>query len=354
MIEGRAGSLAWLPSVDVLVCVYNEASYIEDKLANLAALVYRGAGLHIIVVDGGSDDGTPELVRGWSERHGIPIEIVSTSAVGKPAQINAGLAHCHGDWVLVTDADARLPPMTVREMVERAAADDRVSVVGTAIRPHAGHPLDHAHWTVANALLRLESRLGTTGLVVGPCYMVRRSLFEPLPADTVADDVRVSCRTLLAGRRIACAPVTVTELRTPVGGRELFRHKMRKARGYMHEVRASLPSIRLAAPLPLAVFMWRAALLVGPPAALVTIMLAISATAGTVHVLAAGLSAAVIGVVSLRGRPGRAHPPGLLRTWIGLPIVASAVLLAAICTRPFTSLSPRYPRIQLADRAREV
>ena len=342
------------PTVDVLVCAYNEAGYIAEKLSNLAALSYPRDRLRVLVVDGGSEDGTIDRVKAWTAASGYDVEIVTTDAIGKPAQINAGLGQCRGEWVLVTDADAQLPPAALALMVERAAADEQVSVVGTAVQPAAGHPLDHAHWVVANLLLRFESRLGSAGLVVGPCYMVRRAAFQPLPDDTVADDVRVSCRTLLDGSRIVCAPVTVMELRTPVGGCELFGHKVRKARAYMHEVRASLPSMRGVDLIPLAVFVWRAALLFTIPLALVGVLLAVSVFGGIVQGGAAGLSAVAIGAASLRGRPHRPYPAGWLRICIGLPVVTSAVLLAAICMRPFTSISPRYPRVHLADRAREI
>ena len=343
-----------LPSIDVLVPVYNEAGMIEDKLANLDALEYPRDRFRVLVIDGGSDDGTPDLARRWAERHGRRVEVVSTGAIGKPAQLNAGLERCRGDWILVTDADARLSPGTLATMVDRARADSRVSVVGAEIRPAQGHPLDHAHWAAANWLLRLESRLGTAGLVVGPCYMVRHDRFDPLPPDTVADDVRVSCRALLNGGRIACAPVHVIELRTPVRGRELFTHKVRKARGYMHEVRASLSLVRGADPLARTIFGARALMLVAPPLLLVGCMLAVAVLAGWGAAAAAALLAGGLGLAFLKSRPGRSGPPGLLTSWVGLPLVASAVLLAAICTRPFTSVSARYPRIQWADPAREV
>jgi hypothetical protein len=122
----------------------------------------------------------------------------------------------------------------------------------------------------------------------------------------------------------------------------------------MHEVRACLPAVRRTDPVPLAVFTWRAALLVVPPIALVAGILALAAIGGAAQGVAAAACAVAVAGVSLKGKPECSHAPGWLRMYIGLPIVASAVLLVAICARPFSSVSPRYPRIHLADRAGEV
>ena len=62
------------------------------------------ASLEIIVVDGGSDDGTPGIVR---SRPGA--RLVESCTRGRAVQMNAGAAASSGDVLLFLHADTRLP-----------------------------------------------------------------------------------------------------------------------------------------------------------------------------------------------------------------------------------------------------
>ena len=61
-------------------------------------------GLEIIVVDGGSDDGTAGIVRSRSE-----VRLIELGRPGRAAQMNAGAADSSGDVLLFLHADTRLP-----------------------------------------------------------------------------------------------------------------------------------------------------------------------------------------------------------------------------------------------------
>ncbi len=86
--------------LSIVMPVLNEAPGIEAALAALAP--YRARGVEVIVVDGGSKDGTAELARPLADR-------VLTAARGRAAQMNAGAAAATGDVLLFLHADTRLP-----------------------------------------------------------------------------------------------------------------------------------------------------------------------------------------------------------------------------------------------------
>jgi cellulose synthase/poly-beta-1,6-N-acetylglucosamine synthase-like glycosyltransferase len=321
----------------IVVPVLNEAVLIERKLDNLAGLGHAGIALRIVVVDGGSTDETPELVRRWiGERSGC--ELLPTALRDKTAQLEAALsAQPFGEWILVTDADALLPPDTLERLLAVAREDPAVGVAGVRVRPHAAHALELLHWRLTDWLREREHRRGSAGIVVGPCYLVRRSLLAGLPGDTIADDVHVACRAMLEGYRVGHTPCIVLELRSPRTVRALLRHKFRKADAYLREVIRFAPHVRRFAPPVRAIFLWRALLLTVVP------LLGISACLATALVswssAATPPADAVALTVLLLLRPVRTVARVLL-----LAGLLGAVSAAALLMQPFSRQTASFPK----------
>lgn len=87
--------------LSVIVPVLNEAETIVAHLESLAPL--REQATEIIVVDGGSADGTAVAARPCAD-------LVLTAARGRASQMNAGAHAASGDAFLFLHADTRLPP----------------------------------------------------------------------------------------------------------------------------------------------------------------------------------------------------------------------------------------------------
>ena len=90
-----------MPSLSIIVPALDEAAIIAAALQDLAPFRQRGA--EVIVVDGGSRDGTPELARAHADR-------VIGARGGRGAQMNAGARVARGDMLLFLHADTTLPP----------------------------------------------------------------------------------------------------------------------------------------------------------------------------------------------------------------------------------------------------
>jgi uncharacterized protein len=102
-----------MPRISVIVPALQEAVRMPTLLAELGAL--RPA--QIIVVDGGSRDGTAELAE--------PHATVLRTAPGRALQMNAGAQAATGDVLLFLHADARLEA-TALQAIARALADPAV------------------------------------------------------------------------------------------------------------------------------------------------------------------------------------------------------------------------------------
>jgi hypothetical protein len=86
-------------SISMIVPAHNEAEEIGLTLTEAR----RGSDLEIIVVDGESDDGTPEIARA----HGAKV---FSCPPGRARQMNTGAVQASGDILLFLHADTRLPP----------------------------------------------------------------------------------------------------------------------------------------------------------------------------------------------------------------------------------------------------
>ncbi|QDZ18088.1 nucleotide-diphospho-sugar transferase [Chloropicon primus] len=136
--------------VSVVVPVVNEEACISSCLASLGAL--DPPPLEVIVVDGGSRDGTAGRVRKARARR---VALIETDFGSRAKQMNEGARVAKGDFVMFLHADT-VPPLDAVSLVDRSFADPRV-VLGafTAILAHEGRTM----WGM-NLLHQAKTHLG--------------------------------------------------------------------------------------------------------------------------------------------------------------------------------------------------
>lgn len=125
-----------------LVCtVLNEAGTIGDLMASIAAQSIRPC--EVIVVDGGSRDGTQLHVEWWHGRLGCPLRIIERPGVNIATGRNIGIAMSRAPVIAMTDAGVRLE----KNWLERLCApfaDPSVDVCGGFFVPDARTPFEAA------------------------------------------------------------------------------------------------------------------------------------------------------------------------------------------------------------------
>lgn len=122
--------------ISIIVPVLNEAEMLPEQLERLSALE---GDIEVLVVDGGSTDGTEEIVRA-----GRNVRLIQSSR-GRGVQIQTGSEAAAGDIIVVAHADCWLPHnamVLVEEAVEDGARwgwfDIRYDADSVALRviPH--------------------------------------------------------------------------------------------------------------------------------------------------------------------------------------------------------------------------
>jgi cellulose synthase/poly-beta-1,6-N-acetylglucosamine synthase-like glycosyltransferase len=331
-----------LPYILVVVPVFDEAALISGKLVNLCQLTYPIERRTVVIVDGGSIDGTLDQVDRFIGAS-TGLELLRTTCSNKTAQVAAALrAYPQAEWVLMTDADAMLPADIIERLFSAAVSDSNVGVVGAAVRPTGAHRLEQLHWQFADWLRERECRSGSSGLVAAPCYLARREFLVNMPLDTIADDVHVACRAMVAGRRVRFLPsAVVQELRSPRTLLTLLAHKHRKAGAYLREIFRFLPQAGQMRNPMRGIFVRRAALLIAGPAASVTagvwlLMTARDMTFGVAQVLA--LLLVLLAFVSAK----RGRDAGSM---LALAIVLAATAFVALLTYPFSRQTASFAKV---------
>lgn len=116
-----------LELLSVVAPVYNE----EETLAQFYARVCEVLGdlpFELVLVDDGSTDGTPEMLRDLVESDARVVVLILSRNFGHQAALTAGLEHAQGDAVVSLDADLQDPPEVILTMLERWAEGSDVIV----------------------------------------------------------------------------------------------------------------------------------------------------------------------------------------------------------------------------------
>ncbi len=228
--------------VSVVIAARNEAADLGPTLDALLAQDYPG--LEIVVVDGGSTDGTRAVAEARAPRvRRVDEPPLPAGWVGKNWACWTGAQATTGDWLLFLDADVRLAPAAVRtilgwaeaEHADLASVGPRVVTVGfwervvlpfyvqvvlTYFRtPRMHRPGSHA--AMAN----------------GQCWLTPRATYlarggHAAVAGQVLEDVAIARRYRAAGGtlRFAWTP-ELAETRMYTDRREMFEGLLKNVHG---------------------------------------------------------------------------------------------------------------------------
>src|SRR4051794_39077868 len=119
--------------VTVVMPARNEERAIASALESVLGQTYRN--LQIVVIDGGSTDGTRSIIEKWQAQDSR-IEILTNPVPSIPMSLNLGLAAARGRWLVRVDAHSTVPPTYVADLVARLREGIWAGVGG--IKPGVG------------------------------------------------------------------------------------------------------------------------------------------------------------------------------------------------------------------------
>ena len=134
--------------VSIVTPSYNQGHLIEETIRSVLKQEY--ANLEYIVIDGGSTDGTVDILRRYTDRLGW----ISEPDAGQADAINKGLRMATGDILAYLNSDDTYLPGTVRTVVDAFQAHPEAGLIygdchatdiaGNVYGTIHGHPFDLA------------------------------------------------------------------------------------------------------------------------------------------------------------------------------------------------------------------
>jgi succinoglycan biosynthesis protein ExoA len=265
-ISDLAGTVAPSPAVEtplvsVVVPVRNEAAFLRRTLSQLVAQRFDPQRFEILVVDGESTDGTPELAMEYARRF-AGVRVFSNPRRLSSAARNVGVRHARGEIIAVVDGHCELDDRYLGNL----AAAFETSGADCVGRPQ---PLDASNPT---PFQRAIAAARSSSLGHHPDSHIYSSHEGFVPAKSVAaayrrrvfdivglfdenfdacEDVEFNHRVDRAGLRCYFTPEVAVRYRPRDTLRGLFRQMFRYGRGRVRLLRKHPDTLSRGTMLPL-------------------------------------------------------------------------------------------------------
>jgi len=197
------------PTVSIIVPAYNEEINAVDSLQNLLKTDYPV--FNIIFVDDGSKDDTYAKVADVFEGH-PKVKVFTKPNGGKASALNYGIRQTTADYVVCIDADTRLHPQAVSEMMKHFLHDKEGKVGAVAGNVKVGNEVNMlTKWqsieyiSSQNFDRRAFAAVNAITVVPGAIGTFRKAAIEEaggFTTDTLAEDCDLTIRIIRSGYEV--------------------------------------------------------------------------------------------------------------------------------------------------------
>ncbi|MCK5729848.1 MAG: glycosyltransferase family 2 protein, partial [Draconibacterium sp.] len=220
------------PNVCLFVTAFNEKDFVHQKVENSFSLDYPKEKLQYLWVTDGSDDGTPELLKKYTNLEVYHFD----ERRGKMHAMNRGVKFVKAPIIIFSDTNTILGTQSIREIVAKfsnkktgcVAGEKRIVEKQTDTAAGAGEGL---YWKFESWIKNMDAELNSAVGAVGELFAIRTELFEDVETDTLLDDFIISLRIALKGYHIAYTPNAYAEETASLNVKEELKRKIRIAAG---------------------------------------------------------------------------------------------------------------------------
>jgi len=219
------------PTVSLVVAAYKEERFIQERLENAARTDYPANQLEILVGCDGAEDRTGQIVQAFEDPRVRLLQFPQRR--GKASVLNDVVPTTTGEILLFSDANTFLDADATQRLV-RHFADPKVGgVVGKLILTDGatGKNVDGLYWRYENFVKSSEGKIGALLGANGAIYAIRKSLWRPIPANTIVDDFLIGMRIHETGHRLVYDNTAVAHEETAPSIADEFHRRARIGAG---------------------------------------------------------------------------------------------------------------------------
>lgn len=228
-----------LLGITMLVPAHNEQKTIKKCVISLLQQGYPK--LTVLVVDDGSTDATPKIVKALARRH-KNVKYLGKKHSGKAASLNFGLRRVKTEVFGFIDSDTYLSSGALHNMVSYFR-DEKTASVTVCIKPSKTlnfvQKIQRVEYMISAFTRKLLSMINSVYYTPG-CAIYRTNIVREVGGfdeNNLTEDLEIGLRLKNSGYRIENTIEKFAYTEVPSTFRDLFHQRMRWYRGYIHNTR---------------------------------------------------------------------------------------------------------------------
>jgi glycosyltransferase involved in cell wall biosynthesis len=140
------------PVISVLLSCYNGARWLDEAINSVINQTFED--FEFIIVDDGSTDSSPEIIKHYAEQD-ARIVVIAKSNTGLADSLNVGLQHARGKWIARLDADDICELARLQTQLAKAKTNPDLVFIGAGLLliDESGTALRAFRYPVSHGLL---------------------------------------------------------------------------------------------------------------------------------------------------------------------------------------------------------
>ena len=193
-----------LPTISILLAVYNEEKVIETKILSTFKTTYPIEKIEFLIGSDASLDATNKIITNLSRQYpGIKL-IEFEGRTGKSAIINRLAELASNEIFVLTDANVFFKENTIYQLVKHYKKPEIALVGGNIINTHFkkdGISFQEKSYLSRENIIKYQEGLlwGSMIGAFGGCYSIRARSFSPVPKNFFMDDFYITMHVLESG-----------------------------------------------------------------------------------------------------------------------------------------------------------
>lgn len=115
--------------ISIIMSVFNEERYLEESIKSILNQTYKD--FEFIIVDDGSFDRTPEILKNWAKRDPRIKTITNEKNIGLTKSLNKAIKMAQGQYIARQDADDISLPQRLEKQIEFLENHPEIKILGT-------------------------------------------------------------------------------------------------------------------------------------------------------------------------------------------------------------------------------